>query len=277
MRAAYVLLAVVVTALATLVVGPTAAPAATSHYYVALGDSLAKGYMPGVGDTDQGYVDDLYATLHAADPSLQLVKLGCSGETTTTMINGGKCSYGAGSQLAAAEQFLTAHREDVRYLTLDIGANDVDGCASGASIDTACLLKGVATITTNLNTILSRVKAADGGRPRSVGMTYYDPFLEYWLHGVQGQAVATASVGLLTGINTAESAEYLAYGFRIADVFTAFQTLNFLPLGYVPGHGIEPVNVATICRLTFECDQQNIHANVAGYQLIAQTFAARMA
>jgi lysophospholipase L1-like esterase len=266
-----------VLALGAIIAVPAQSQAATpTHYYVALGDSLAQGFMPGLGDTDQGYVDDLYGTLHAKDPALQLVKLGCSGETTGTMINGGKCSYAAGSQLVAAEQFLAAHKADVKYLTIDIGANDVDGCTPGGSIDAACLAQGIATITQNLNTILSRVKAADGGLPQSVGMSYYDPFLQFWLTGPQGQAVATASVGLLAGINTAEALEYTLYGFTIADVFTAFQTLNFLPIDHVPGFGSEPVNVATICRLTFECDQQNIHANAAGYQVIAKTFAARL-
>lgn len=98
---------------------PAIASATPAHYYLALGDSLA-GQMPGASSTNQGYVDDLYADLHAGDPALQLVKLGCSGETTTTMRNGGICAYSAGSQLAAAVQFLRAHRGSVHYVTLDI-------------------------------------------------------------------------------------------------------------------------------------------------------------
>ncbi len=136
--------------LASVVVGTGAAQAQAPTYYLALGDSLSQGYMPGPGNTDQGYVDDLYATLHAHNPNLQLVKLGCSGETTTTMRNGGICSYPAGSQLAAAEQFLRAHRGSIDYVTLDIGANDVDGCVSASGIDTACVSAGLATIGKNL-------------------------------------------------------------------------------------------------------------------------------
>ncbi|MDT4972023.1 MAG: hypothetical protein QOG22_2166 [Pseudonocardiales bacterium] len=261
----------------SMVVGlhiPAGSAVAPTHYYVALGDSLSRGYLPGQGDTDQGYVDYLYATLHAKDPSLQLVKLGCSGETTATMINGGRCAYPAGSQLAAAGQFLAAHRADVEYLTLDIGANDVNGCAPGGRFDRTCLAAGAGTITQNLNTILSRLKAADGGLPQSAGMTYYDSFLAYWLTGGQGQAMAAASVVLLSGINAAETAEYKHYGFTVADVFTAFQTPNLQPIN-VPGFGTAPANVATICRLTFLCDLHDVHANAAGYQLIAKTFAAK--
>lgn len=269
------LLIPVVLALGVLVV---AAPATASaaHYYVALGDSLARGYMPSGGDTDQGYADDLYATLHAQDPSLQLVKLGCSGETTTTMITGGICSYDAGSQLAAATGFLRAHAGDVTYVTLDIGANDVDSCAPAGSIDTACLGRGVQTITKNLAKILKALRAADGGKPRSVGMNYYDPFLQYWLTGRQGQLVATASVGLLDMINTVETVEYVLFGYRIADVAAAYKTAQFVPFTNAPGYGRIPRNVARICALTYMCSVHNIHPNVQGYQVIADAFARRL-
>ena len=248
----------------------------TPHYYVSLGDSLSRGYMPGVGDTDQGYADDLFATLQARDPSLQLVKLGCSGETTGSMISGGVCTdrYPVGtSQLAAAEQFLRDHRGQVTYLTLDIGANDVAGCATGGSIDPVCVTKGLVTITANLNTILAGLTQASGRLPRSIGMNYYDPFLQQWLTGPQGQIIAVASVTLLEAVNTAESAEYVLYGWRVADVATAFHTLDFLNKRPAPPFGLLPQNVAYICNYTFMCSQQNIHANAAGYQLIAGAFA----
>jgi lysophospholipase L1-like esterase len=261
---------------ASVAFAPTGGADPTPHYYVSLGDSLSRGYMPGPGDTDQGYADDLFATLQARDPSLQLVKLGCSGETTGTMIDGGKCTdrYPVGtSQLDVAEQFLRNHRGQVTYLTLDIGANDVDGCATGGSIDPACVTQGVVTITKNLNTILSGLTAASGRLPRSIGMNYYDPFLAAWLTGAQGQVVAAASVVLLEGLNTVESAEYVLYGWRVADVATAFHTLDFINKRPAPPFGLLPQNVAYICNYTFMCSQQNIHANVAGYQLIAGAFA----
>jgi lysophospholipase L1-like esterase len=269
-------LSTVLTAAALLAV-PAGAQAEAVHYYVALGDSLSRGYMPAHGsfpggDSDQGYVDDLYAKLKSTDPSLELVKLGCSGETTTSMIDGGICAYDEGSQLAAAEAFLSAHRADVRYLTIDIGANDVDACAPAGSIDAACVLNGMGTISKNLNTILSRLKAAGGGVPQSVGMSYYDPFLQYWLTGAQGQVVAVASVALLVGINTIESAEYAAYGFKVADVFGAFKTANFAS----PTLFGTPVNVQTLCALTFMCTLKNIHANEDGYRVIADAFAAKL-
>ncbi|MFN2561533.1 MAG: SGNH/GDSL hydrolase family protein [Jatrophihabitans sp.] len=273
-------IAVAAAAVASAVVIP-ASPAtadATPHYYVALGDSLSVGYMPGSGDTNQGYSDDLYQSLLAKDPSLQLVKLGCSGETTTTMINGGKCTsrYPLGtSQLAVAEQFLRAHPGQVTHLTLDIGANDVDGCAFGGSIDALCVAQGTTTIATNLDKILDGLTAADARLPLSAGMTYNDPFLASWLTGLQGQLVAAASVSLLLAINSVESLEYVAHGFKVADVAATFHTLDFVTQPTVAHYGSLPRNVADICQFTFMCSQLNIHPTVAGYQLIANTFAAK--
>jgi lysophospholipase L1-like esterase len=271
-------------AVAVLGAGVALAPVghadAAPHYYLALGDSLSRGYMPGAGDTDQGYADDLYATLHAKDPSLQLVKLGCSGETTSTMISGGKCTdrYPVGtSQLAVAEQFLAANTGSVSYLTIDIGANDVAGCASGGSIDPICVTQGIATITANLKTILDGLTAADGKLPKSAGMNYYDPFLQSWLTGAQGQVVAIASVGLLEAVNTVEATLYSLSNFKIADVATKFRSTEFLTMRATPGYGPLPTNVSYICQYTSMCSLQNIHANVAGYQLIADEFAKRLA
>src|SRR4029450_14024542 len=92
-----------------------AGPAARgNHDYVALGGSLAAGVQPDATGrslpTDRGYVDDLYAQLSAADSKLDLVNLGCPGETTTSMIEGGICAYDhAAAQLDAAARVLPAH------------------------------------------------------------------------------------------------------------------------------------------------------------------------
>ncbi|MCW2495465.1 SGNH/GDSL hydrolase family protein [Jatrophihabitans sp.] len=264
---------------ALAVAAPAVATAPPVHYYVALGDSLSVGYQPAHpgqatnADTDQGYTDDLFATLHAKDPGLVLVKLGCSGETTGTMINGGICTYPAGSQLKAAEAFLKANGTAVKYVTIDIGANDVDSCAPGGSIDAGCIVKGLGTIGTNLQTIMSGLYAADGGKPQSVGMSYYDPFLEFYLTGTEGRAVAAASVGLLAALNSELALEFSAYGFKSADVSNTFKSGNFGQVQNDPPYGKLPINVRNICDYTYMCSLQNIHATPAGYQLIADTFA----
>ena len=67
-------------------------PSAQS-YYLSLGDSLAQGVQADpfghVGDTDRGYADQLYDMIRRRYRDLGLVKLGCPGETTRSMIRAG--------------------------------------------------------------------------------------------------------------------------------------------------------------------------------------------
>src|SRR5499427_4365614 len=155
--------------LAVVVAGCSAAPrsAPARHkppvsYYLALGDSLAVGVQPDTAgtsiETRSGYADQLYATLRRSHQGLRLVKLGCPGETTATMINGGLCTYSHGSQLAAAASFLHAHRARVSLVTIDIGANDADGCINLFSFSRVadCIRKSIPQATTNLTTIMKR-------------------------------------------------------------------------------------------------------------------------
>ncbi len=244
-------------------------------YYLSLGDSLAAGYQPNVGgNTNESYTDQLYARLKKHDPNLVHIKLGCSGETTQTMINGGICSYpGADSQLAAAVDFLKAHQGSVKYVTLDIGANDVDGCATPTGLDMTCAAKGIATVGVQLPQITGALAAAGGRRPTYVGMNYYDPFLAAWLTGPAGQTLAKESVALSTGFNATVQAGLKAGGFRLADVSRTFATDDFTRQAVVPGIGRLPINVAHICEWTWECTPyQNIHANTLGYGVIANVF-----
>src|SRR5205823_2305506 len=139
-------------------------------YYVSLGDSLAVGVQPSTSGnsvrTNQGYADDLYNSVRSSRPGLQLVKFGCSGETTETMTRGGICRYANGSQLAAATAFLRAHRGSVAFLTIDMGANDVDACAPGGNVDAGCVLKGFSRIQAQLPDILQQLRTAGGSQLR---------------------------------------------------------------------------------------------------------------
>ncbi|MDI2126757.1 SGNH/GDSL hydrolase family protein [Yinghuangia seranimata] len=261
-----------------LVGGATSAGAAAGGqgptYYVSLGDSLARGYMPGQGDTDQGYTDLLYNALKAKDPGLQHVKLGCSGATTSTLLNGGgRCAYPEGTQLAAAEKFLREHRGKVRFVTLDIGANDVARCAAPSGIDMRCASDSLHTVGTNLTAILKRLRAAGGAGPQYAGMTYYDPFLAAWLTGANGQQLAYLSEFVQELLNGVISTDLRTRGFAVADVAGAFSTRAFTPTVPLPGVGQVPLNVARICQWTFMCTRQDIHANPVGYQVLADTFA----
>jgi len=274
-----------VAAAALAVVGVTAAPASagsinphtTSSYYLALGDSLAYGYQP-THVTGQGYVDDLYANLHATDANLQLNNLGCPGETSATMISGGVCSYPEGNQLDAAIHFIRSHPLRVKLITIDIGANDVDHCLSTGTIDQTCINDGLAAIAKNVTKIVVRLRLA-APFVKIVGMNYYDPFLAAYLQGPTGPALAQQSLTLADKLNRELTAIYHLGGFKVADVAGAFSTDDFTTMVPIAPGVTVPLDVARICQWTWMCTVPpgpDIHANPAGYAVMAQAFAATL-
>jgi lysophospholipase L1-like esterase len=281
--------AVAVAAAATACSGSGPATSVGSHagsvpasYYLAVGDSLSQGVQPDAAGTSvptgQGYPDQLYAVLHRSQPALRLVKLGCPGETTVTMIHGGTCRYPGGSQLAGAVAFLSAHRGHVVLVTIDIGANDPEDCGSQLSLRavTACIGTNLPEAASNLGTILARLRTAAGPGVRIVGMSYYLPALAEWLNGTLGQLVARVSERLAAEYNDLLDGAYASSGVRVANVFGAFETADFGNGVAVPGVGTVPRNVARICQWTWACASPprgpNQHANQAGYGVIAQAF-----
>jgi lysophospholipase L1-like esterase len=256
--------------------GAAAPPEAT--YYLALGDSLSQGVQPNAAGvsvkTSDGYPDRVYAVLHRTHPGLELVKLGCPGETTSTMIDGGICHYQAGSQLADAAAFLQAHRGRVLLVTLDIGANDPEHCGDlhGLSQFASCAVKGIPDAATHLATIMDRLTAAAGPGVRVVGMNYYLPALAEWRNGLPGQLIARAAEKLAAAYNQMLDRVYVNSGARVADVFGAFETSDFTS----PQGAALPRNVDLLCQWTWACAAPprgpNQHANQAGYQVIARTF-----
>jgi lysophospholipase L1-like esterase len=260
-------------------------------YYLALGDSLSQGVQPATPplppgttlgesiETDQGYADDLYAHYQQSfGGPLTLVKLGCPGETTTSMLTGAgsPCPYSRGSQLAAALAFIAAHRSRIALITIDIGANNVDGCATSAGISPPCVAKGIAAVQHDLPLILGALRQAAGRHTVIAGMNLYDPFLADYLTGAAGQALAQQSVALDVSLNKLLGAGYRAFGIRTANVQHAFRTTDFTDTTTLPGVGTVPVNVARVCDWTWMCAPSpvgpNIHANATGYQVIACSF-----
>ncbi|HEY7283325.1 MAG TPA: SGNH/GDSL hydrolase family protein [Actinomycetota bacterium] len=281
-------LLVPVVALAVLLVGaaPSHAAAKPHRFYLSLGDSLARGVQPNSAGqsviTDQGYADDLFHLEQANIPRLQEQLLGCPGETTGTMIDGGICSYGLGSQLDQAVYFLRHHRKNTMFVTLDIGANNVDGCISGGQVDMTCITDGINAIKADLPVIVGRLNAAAGPNTtiQMVGMRYYDPYLAFYVDGAEGQTLASQSLLLTNVINSILQTTYLANHWKVANVSFAMQTNDTTDMVDLPPFGEVPVNVANICNDTWMCAAPpvgpNIHANVTGYQLIAQVFAAQI-
>ena len=261
-------------ALGMFVPASTVAASAAPLYYVSLGDSLAAGTQPGHFSTIEGYTDQLYAHLRTTMPTLQHVQLACPGETTTSLISGGlayegrnprtpdgRCLYPRGSQLAEATSFLRAHRRFVTLVTIDIGGNDIlrDPANGGFAV------------AANLPVILAALREAAGPGVPIIGMNYYDPLVVTWFSDPTSLPVEVARADvfndLLEGI-------YAAAGDPVADVETAFAALDTTPVNGIP------LDVARICAWTWMCAPApvgpNIHANAAGYAVMAAAFEAKL-
>lgn len=288
-----VLAGVGLAALAALLVAAGGSAAPSARYYLALGDSLSQGMQPDVQgvtrDTDEGYADQLFAQLHRHIPGLRLVKLGCGGESTHSMITGHgndrnarllHCDRAGGSQLRAAIRFLRAHhgRGEVPVLTIDIGANDVDNCISvPASQLGACLAHGEAEMKHDLPIVLGALRRAAPRGTALAGMTLYDPVLtEYFDPSSSAQAMWRASIPIVKDVNDIITRADQGSGFRTADVAGAFHTYDSTSTVPFEGSSI-PLDVARVCSWTWVCSPPpsgpNIHANKNGYGVIATAFA----
>ncbi len=74
---------------------------------------------------------------------------------------------------------------------------------------------------------------------------------------------------------------YDTAGISMANVYAAFDSDEFtvmVPSSLPAPNDQLPVSVANICDLTYNCDPAgpDIHANFAGYSLIADTLAAEL-
>lgn len=167
------------------------------------------------------------------------------------------CQYPHGSQLAEAVNFIHAHRQFVRLVTIDIGPNDL---FRGG---------GVPAIAANLPLILVALRDAAGPGVPIVGMNFYDPFLaDVWFAQPAGLPAEVASI---VALNNFFDAIYAAAGDPVADVETAFSTTDATLVGGTP------VDVLRICAWTWECSPaHDIHANATGYGVIAHAFEAAL-
>jgi lysophospholipase L1-like esterase len=261
-----VTLAVVVALAGPLAAGAARAADRPTTYYLSLGDSLAASFQPNL-DVTHGYAEQLYASLAAGDPELQLVKLGCGGETTVTFIVGqpGGCQprflyppdfYHGGTQLSTAVRFLQAHRGDTSLVTIDIGSNDVFDCI--AALDVACFDAGLADVEEHLPEILSSLRAAAGAGVPIVGMAYYDPFSVYWF---DDPAAGEAADGLMAELNDSLRQIYGAAGVPVAPVDASFEVGTF------------PASALNVCRWTWLCTRAgDPHPTTTGYGVIADAF-----
>lgn len=171
--------------------------ALSPHYYMALGNSLSFGYQPNL-NFSSGFADDILNDLRRAELSpkgqqisIEGINYACAGETTATMINGGCVGEFAhhgsytGAQLQAALAFLkdARHQGRVSPITLEVGANDVDGdfdpttCTATSSAD-ADLARMDANLTgVILPDLVKALASPTGARAGDLHMlNYYNPY-----------------------------------------------------------------------------------------------------
>jgi lysophospholipase L1-like esterase len=279
---------VVVAMLGAVIVGTVlpAGAASKSTYYVSLGDSAAAGLQPiGYGQT-HGYADQLFDLVRSQFTQLRLMKFGCSGETTESLISGignpYPCTYPSGSQLDEAAAFLRAHVGQVAFVTIDIGGNDalVPCWDPGTGVfDQACVEVELSDIQANLAYIIQTLHAVAPGVPIA-GMSYWDFFLGYWVTGPDGQTLAQTDEQAIETLNDGLVSTYENEGAIVADVAgpAFFNTADFTDLVVTKEWGKVPVNVANDCTWTWFCAKSphgpDIHPNTEGYGVIAAAFEA---
>ncbi|HLX41774.1 MAG TPA: hypothetical protein VKR42_14670, partial [Ktedonobacteraceae bacterium] len=160
-----------------------------------------------------------------------------------------------GSQMNAALDYIHDYAGQVSPVTLDIGANDVNGDINpnNCNINQQGFNADLAKVDYNLTqVILPALKQALTINGKMTGdivmMNYYDPYQNICPNTIPGSEE----------VNSHLAADVSGFG-TIVDVFTAFGGPN------VPNHNI--------CSYTWMCSFfTDIHATTKGYHVIANTF-----
>jgi lysophospholipase L1-like esterase len=254
---------------------PVTGPASNGTY-LALGDSVAFGYVPPQAvpapnyrsaHSFVGYPEDVAKALR-----LGVWNASCPGETTASMLVAGAPSNGCenspdgspgyrtlyplhvqyqGTQMEYALKYLAVHRH-TKLVTIDIGANDIflcqetttDGCTSTAE------LQGVLNeIQTNLTAIYTQLRDVAHYHGLLVALTYYS--LSYAPGQVAGTELLDSVIASVTE----------KFGGKVADGFKAFE-------GPSLAAGGSPCAAGLLIKLPDgTC---NIHPSPAGHLLLAQ-------
>ena len=256
--------------------GSVTGPAANGTY-LALGDSVAFGYVPPEAvpapnyqsaHSFAGYPEDVAQALR-----VRVWNASCPGETTESMLVAGVVSNGCenspgsptgyrtlyplhvqyqGTQMEYALKYLAVHRH-TQLVTIDIGANDVflcqettaDHCTNPAELQ-AVLME----IATNLTKIYTQIRDVANYQGPLVALTYYS--LDY---------TGPAQEAGVQALNSVIASVTVAFGGQVADGFAAFE-------GPSMAAGGSPCAAGLLIKLPDgTC---NIHPSPAGHLLLAK-------
>jgi len=206
---------------------------------------------------------------------LPLMNVGCPGDTTDSFLHYPNTAEGpvcrrvkeerpdmlhvdyspytnTWAQMDYAENYLAAHPDRVRVITLQLGGPQTNRFFQDCQLNPTCILDGLpahtASLIADLSTILSRLRAT--GYPRQIiyveyPSTNYNGFLALVVLPQIYQAVAPALA---------------AYGAQKAPIFDAFKAAA------APFGGNSCTAGLLITNANGSC---NVHATAAGHQLIA--------
>jgi len=265
----------------------SAAPRHADHgygTYLALGDSVAFGYVPANATPAPNYANQWsfisYANYIAKNYGVRLTNASCPGETTASMLsvtaqsNGCENSYvgGAtvpegyrtlyplhvnyrGTQTAFAVKYLSDHK-NTRFVTIDIGANDAflcqdmtaDECTS--PVELANIGNQIAT---NLATIYTQIRQVYAGP--IVALDYYS--LDY--NSLVDNETSAFLNSVINKVTT-------AFGGTVADGFGAFETAS--------GAGLNPCTAGLLIPVPGGC---NIHPTHLGHEVLARAIEGALA
>lgn len=103
-------------------------------------------------------------------------------------------------------------------------------------------------------------------------MTYYNPFLAAWFQGATGRELARLSTQLTLQLNQILREVTHRPGPQSRRWRSASRPPTSARRWSCPGSARVPLNVARICQWTWTCTHGDIHANAAGYAVIADAF-----
>ena len=259
-----------------------------TQYYVSLGDSYAAGYQPGIGNTRQGFVYQVPVLAKKRGYNLKVVNFGCGGATTKSMMEQVGCpkaGLGPGAkpfkktQVDAATAFIRANRKKVALITVSISGNDVTKCVN-ADDPIACVAEAQEAIKANVGDAARQLRKAAGSKPVLVGTTYPNVVLGAWVNpgGADAQGLANLSVVAFKNlINPTLKESYAAGKGTLVDVTAATGAYGDMSvMKTLAPYGSIPKPVADVCKVSWYCSKRDIHANKAGYRIIAGLVAAEL-
>lgn len=268
-----------------LLASPPAGASSTSGFYLSIGASESVGVQPTAryphGQlTNEGYANDLVTELASRGVPLQLTQLGCPGESTTTALSGvDRCVHANGSQFADAVTFLRAHADQTGLVTLDLGFNNLRPCFQQEFADPSCVTAQLATVRSELSTIVQALLAVAGPKVTIVGLNHNDPFLADAVNRTRDLNFATASASAIDALNATLRDVYHSFSLPVVNVAGAFDNSNVDParlthVGWVPMNEIRACDWTWMCR--FGAYGPNLHPNDVGYHVIADAVLAAL-